>query len=223
MDQRARFKFDAFLHEYDKLRDEINLRIDLQNRMAERSLQLTVLMMTVITALFGFFMKDFITQSPLTYEERLRLFVSASVPILIVHAILQVLTVAAWIYQLTLAFRIHRYLDWFVVKQLSGIEGNDEVFVYQRCGREPDWTTPSDSGLTIYFQAAFQYCVAGLGVALLAVAVIWRQVVIGQYDTLSQIGIGCLAVTALLLAMLVVIHFRAIKHTREFNVSQLAE
>jgi len=191
--------------------------------MAERSLKLTVLMMTVVTALFGYFIKDLITLSPLTYEERLSLFVSASVPILIIHAILQVLTVASWIYQLTLILRIHRYLDWFVVKQLSGIEGNDEVFVYQRCGREPDWTTPSDKGLTIYLQATFQYCIAGLSVVLLAVAVIWRQVVIGQYDTLSQIGISCMVVTTLLLTMLVVIHFRVIKHTREYRVSRLVE
>ncbi|MCP4248351.1 MAG: hypothetical protein GY778_14990 [bacterium] len=57
-DAEKQRQLDAFLQEYGKQRDEIGQRIELQNRTAERSIQLTFLTVTLLAALFTFYYSE---------------------------------------------------------------------------------------------------------------------------------------------------------------------
>ena len=170
------------MDQYGKLRDEISVRISLQNQMSERALNLTFWTVTVLASLFAFFMADFqpgASEKTLSMSDRLGYFVNVAIPILGVYNLLLILIHAAWIYQVGMIFRITRYWNWIVAQQLVNlVPSAEELFRWDRRkknGRDP-WILEVDEGWIRFFQVALLVALTFLGLLGLAGMVAWRIV-----------------------------------------------
>ena len=162
---------NIYAHEYEKIRDEINTRIGIQNQMAQRSLSVTAMMVSVLAVLFTFFMKDFNGPSQ---HHSVNLFVSLSIFVLLAHGILTQLTLAAWIYQLSIMFRIDRYWNWVVETKIDPMIGEKKnAYLY---GRDPNppWDIPVDRKIVRYFQPLFVYSTCLFGLLIIPISLWWR-------------------------------------------------
>lgn len=206
---------EAYAQEYDKHRDEMQNRIGIQNGMAERAMSITVLLGSVLAGLFTFFMKDIDAPSAV---HRTDLFVSACIPLLVVHGVLTQFTLAAWIYQLSMVSRIVRYWNWMVEQKIEPIMGHHgEVYLWDRHPLPP-WDTPVDVKVVRYFQPLFVYGLCSLGLLALPLCFWWspQDPVFRLVRALGFAGAVALAVS---LSFFALVHLKVVRGTEAFRHS----
>jgi hypothetical protein len=212
---------EAYEQEYEKQRDEIQNRIGIQNNMAERAISITVLLGSVLAALFTFFMKDFTAQS---FTQRMDLFVSVCVPVLFVHGTLAQFTLAAWIYQLSIMFRIVRYWNWMVENKVEPVIGTKgDVYLWDR-HPNPPWDLAVDTKVVRYFQPLFVYGLCAVGLLGLPLACWWQPQEAGFW-LVRSFGISVSIGLIVTLCVLAVVHLKVVRGTEAFrlSVSQVAD
>ncbi len=212
------------MQEYQTHRDEITNRINLQNSMAERGINLTVITVSLLAALFSFLLKDFgspnapAASDPQVLARNLNLFVTVSIPILIVYGVLVQLTLAVWIYQLAMMFRMVRYWNWLTATSIDGLVGKTEgVFLWDRLANPP-WTALVDKQVVKYFQALFVYVLCSLSIAGLVAAVVWK-IVAGKFLIAGLLGAIGICVLSLTLGFLFLVHMKVV-HATELSQTE---
>ncbi|MFX0194574.1 MAG: hypothetical protein ACFFCW_00505 [Candidatus Hodarchaeota archaeon] len=198
--------FDAYMQEYEKHRDEIQNRINLQNGMGQRGLNLTFLAATLLASLFTFFMSNYgKSQENMSLQDKINFFRCIGIPILFLHGVLLQLTAANWIYQLNMIFRIVRYWNWIVVNKLNNIIGSkNQVYLWDLI-KDPPWATLVEKRFVRYFQPAFLYALclpAFLGFPL---AFFWKDPTC-MYEVVRWFSFICYPFLALTLIFLIIIH-----------------
>jgi len=205
----------AYEQEYEKQRDEIQNRIGIQNNMAERAISITVLLGSVLAALFTFFMKDFDAKS---FAQPMDLFVSVCVPVLFAHGILVQFTLGAWIYQLSMMFRIVRYWNWMVERKVEPVIGKKgDVYLWDR-HPNPPWDLPVDTRVVRYFQPLFVYGLCAVGLLGLPLAFWWHPQNAGFWSVRT---FGIIASVGLILTLcgFAVVHLKVVRGTEAFRRS----
>jgi len=215
------------MQEYQSLRAEAISRINLQNAMAERGVSLTVMTVTLLAALFSFLLKDFgspdkpAAADPVQLDRNVRLFVSAAIPITVVYGVLVQLTLAAWIYQLSMGFRMVRYWNWMTANKIDDLVGSPKaVFLWDRV-KNASWTTATDRRVVVYFQVIFLYVLCSLSIVALGVEIVWKAKA-HQFlysGLIGAIGLGALCMS---LTVLVIVHLRLHHVTEDLQLSAKA-
>jgi len=209
------YLFETYMHEYDKHRDEIQNRIGLQNGMVQRGIYLTGLTITVLVTLFTFFMKDYSNDvSSQDAQKSITLFWAVCIPVLLTHRFLILLTIATWIYQLSMIFRIVRYWNWIVGTRLEPIIRRPrETFLWDRV-QCPPWDMALDRFPIAYFQQIFLYLLSMFSFFSLLLALIWQPSdETAAFATLKYIGWIGLGILAALLVGVMIIHTLVLKGT----------
>lgn len=143
IDPRLRWRFEAVLQEYVKLRDESVQRVLIQNDMIQRGTYLAAGTAAVVVALFKVFTDA--TASPGSPAGDLPLpFLLSSLAIIFVYGILIQLLLYNWIYQLWMMFRILAYRVWVNENVLRELVGKtDDLFLWETgSGRSAPWNKP---------------------------------------------------------------------------------
>ena len=141
-------------------------------------------------------------------------FVCVCIVVLGAYELLIQLTIAAWIYQLSLMFQIVRYWNWFVESKLEPLtRTHDSLFLRLRKSDGAPWILDVDRGILKYFQVLFLYALSGVGLAGLLVVVVLKFKSDRQLDY-PQVA-GALGFLALVLTQVVclVIHRRIVRDT----------
>jgi len=204
---------ETYSQEYDKHSDEIQNRIAIQNQMAERAINITVMLVSVLAALFTFFMKDFDASS---LKQRTNLFISVCVPVLLTHGILTQLTLAAWIYQLSMMFRIVRYWNWTVETRIEPMIGEKGVAYLWDRHPNPPWDMPVDTKVVRYFQPLFVYGLCSVMLVGLPLAWWWCPLERGFRIVRAVAFVGSISLAASLF-FLAFIHLKVVQGTEAFR------
>lgn len=207
--------FETYLQEYGKRRDEMENRTGLQNGMAQRGIYLTALTLTLLATLFTFFMKEH--PKDLTSAEAqksINLFWSVCIPVLLAHGFLILLTIATWIYQLSMMFRILRYWNWIVREKLEPmIHKSGEAFLWDRV-EDPPWDLGLDRFPITYFQPLFLYALSLFSFAGYLIARFWEPPgEIGLYGSMKDTGLIGFPILAGLFVAIGIIHVLLVKKT----------
>ena len=168
------YLFETYMQEYCKHRDEMQNRINLQNGMAQRGINITVLAATLLATIFTFFMKDYgkPPTSSASYDNA-NLFVAVCLPVLFLHGVLVQLTLATWIYQLSMLFRILRYWNWIVVNKIEPIIGSSgDAFLWDLMP-DPPWDLPLDKRWIKFFQPIFLYSLCAFSLTGFPISIFW--------------------------------------------------
>ena len=212
---REKHLLDMYAQEYEKHRDEVQNRITIQNQMADRAINITVMLVSLLAVLFTFLLRDVGESS---VEERVNLFISVCVPVLLIHGVLTQLTLAAWIYQLSMMFRIVRYWNWIVETKIEPMIGaNGEAYLWDRQPEAP-WDMSVDTKVVCYFQPLFIYGLCLL--MLLTLPLVWRLCAeengLRFVCVLGFVGPVVLIVSLVLLA---IVHLKVVRGTEAYRKS----
>lgn len=207
------YLFDTYMNEYGNHRGEMQNRITLQNAMAQRGINITVLIVTVLAGLFSFLMKD--TNNKLT-TVNLDFFFAVAIPLLIIYGILIQLTLATWIYQLSMIFRILRYWNWVARMKVDPLMGNiGRSFLWDRY-ENPPWEIELEKGIIKYFQPLFLYAICLISiVSLFIVLVFWDSP--KNLEIIGVIGIISLFALCVFFFTLLTVHLRVQKATEDIK------
>ena len=181
--------------------------------MAQRGVNITVLAATLLATLFTFFMKDFGKMlNSLASQQNIQLFLAVCIPILFLHGILMQLTLATWIYQLSMMFRILRYWNWIVVKKIEPIIGKSgEAFLWDLL-RDPPWDLALDKRVVKYFQPLSVYALCAFSLLGFPVFLFWKPPGSG-FSLVRTFGLVGFPILGLTLLTLVVIHLKVVSAT----------
>lgn len=201
---------ETLIQEYQTLYNERVNRINLQNTMVERAINLTLLTATLLGAIFSFLLKDTPTSTAASTRTNLDLFATASLPILFAYGVLAQMTVAGWIYQLSIIFRMTRYWKWVAVNRFDRLLGvRDSVFLWDRA-EDPSWLASVDKGIVKYFQTLFLYVLCSFSLLGL-LAVILCKATWGTLGLAGLLGTAGLIGLTVSLFVLGTIHRRVSK------------
>lgn len=217
------YLFDTYMQEYGKHRDEIQNRINLQNGMAQRGVNITVLAATLLATLFTFFMKDY-GKAPgsAASQNNVHLFVAVCLPVLFVHAALIQLTLATWIYQLSMIFRILRYWNWIVVKKIDPIIGRPgDAFLWDLL-HDPPWDLDLDKRLIKYFQPLFLYVLCAFSLLGFPIALLW-DCPGRSFSIVRWFGLIAFPVVGLTLFALAIVHQNLVSTTEGSKINVESE
>jgi hypothetical protein len=202
------YLFYTYNQEYEKHRDEIQNRINLQNGTAQRGWNITVLAGTLLVAMFAYYQKDCGND----FCFNVGLFCPVIPLVLFFHGVLILLTIANWIYQLSMIQMINRYWNWTVVNKIEpkiGIYGN--AYLWSRLPKPP-WSPDRLHDQVIrYFQPLFLYaqCIPSL-IGLLIIANLEHckdKDLLPDIISLEVSNFSWVAFTGLAIAFFIVIFF----------------
>lgn len=207
------YLFEIYMHEYENHRKEMQNRINLQNAMAQRGINITVLTATLLAGLFSFLMKGSDNQ---LHTVNLNIFFSISIPLIFIYGLLIHLTLATWIYQLNMIFRILRYWNWIAKNKIDSLIGNvTKTFLWDRYANPP-WEIDLEKGLIKYFQPLFLYVLCLLSfVGLLLLLFFWKDP--NEFELVKNLGILFCIIQLILFVILFVVHLKVQKETEDIK------
>ena len=162
----TRWRLDACLHHYGKLRDEIVQRIAIQDRLLYLGLWLTVVIAGSMAALYKVFYgsaaneqaPSLLTSTP---------FLTLVIPMLVIFGLLVIALLYSWVYQVWMMFRMIAYLAWLkrrVVPGLTSLLGADLLFGWDTCETGAEWRKRLERAPFMFGQIAPLLCIALLAI-----------------------------------------------------------
>ncbi len=192
---------EVYLADYAQVSSEMQTRINLQNLMTQRALSLTVLAGTVASAGIGYCLKE------VPSEFRIDSCFSVALIILVLHSLFTQMTLANWIYQLSVYLQLFRYTKFLAVRRIQPLlpEGQKVLECGFMLGVE--WATPLDSKVVRFFQPLATYLNCGISFLGLVGLFFWYPSTDwgGSLKTVMFVIFPCLLAT---LIFLIVVHFK---------------